>query len=119
MRSGSAYVPDRGDLVWLQFDPVLGHEQGGRSPALVLSPIEYNRISGLMFACPITRQAKGYRFEVPISIRGTEGAILSDHAKNLSWMDRKADYIGRAHPDIVETVIANIIELMGNPQNGR
>ena len=54
------YVPERGDLVWLSFDPQAGHEQAGRRPALVLTRSAYNRRSGLAIVCPITRTAKGY-----------------------------------------------------------
>ena len=64
--SRRSYVPDRGDIVWLQFNPQAGHEQDGHRPALVLSPANYNRVSGLMLCCPMTSQKKGYPFEVVI-----------------------------------------------------
>ena len=62
--SRRTYVPDRGDIVWLQFTPQAGHEQAGHRPALVLSPASYNSRSGLMLCCPVTSQKKGYPFEV-------------------------------------------------------
>ena len=58
------YVPARGDAIWLTFTPQAGHEQAGRSPALVLSPASYNGKVGLAILCPITSQIKGYPFEV-------------------------------------------------------
>ena len=64
-----AYIPDRGDVVWLDFTPQAGHAQAGRRPALVLSPATYNNKSGLMLCCPVTNQAKGYPFEVQIRTR--------------------------------------------------
>jgi mRNA interferase MazF len=64
--SGTADAPERGDIAWLSFDPQAGHEQAGRRPALVISPSEYNRRTGLMLVCPITNKVKGYLFEVPI-----------------------------------------------------
>ena len=60
------WTPDRGDLVWLTFDPQARREQAGRRPALVLSPGAYNAKTGLSFMCPITSQQKGYPFEVPL-----------------------------------------------------
>ena len=60
----AGYVPDRGDAVWLHFDPQSGHEQRGRRPALVLSPASYNGKVGLAILCPVTSRAKGYPFEV-------------------------------------------------------
>jgi mRNA interferase MazF len=60
------YVPQRGDLLWLSFDPQAGHEQAGRRPAFVLSPESYNRKTGLLLACPVTSKVKGYPFEVAL-----------------------------------------------------
>jgi mRNA interferase MazF len=80
------YIPARGDVVYLDFDPQAGREQKGRRPALVLSPIAYNRRVGLCVACPITNQVKGYPFEVaiPAGFQVT-GVILADQVKSLDW----------------------------------
>ena len=53
-----AFVPDAGDVVWLQFDPQAGHEQAGHRPAVVLSPAGYNGKTGLMVCCPLTTRIK-------------------------------------------------------------
>ena len=83
------YVPDRGDIVWLQFTPQAGHEQAGHRPALVLSPASYNRRSGLMLCCPITSRVKGYPFEVALG-EGEDlaGVVLADQVKSLDWKAR-------------------------------
>lgn len=89
-----AYVPKRGDAVWLQFTPQAGHEQAGRRPAVVLSPAAYNGKVGLALLCPITNQVKGYPFEVvlppdlPVS-----GVILADQIKSLDWRARRAEFL--------------------------
>jgi mRNA interferase MazF len=83
------YVPDRGDIVWINLNPQAGHEQAGHRPALVLSPKAYNAKVGLMLCCPITNQAKGYPFEV--DIRGdphVSGVVLADQVKCLDWQAR-------------------------------
>ena len=88
----AAYVPGRGELVWLDFTPQAGHEQAGRRPALVLSPTAYNKKSGLMLCCPVTNQAKGYPFEVAVQPASgpVTGVILADQVRCLDWRARKA-----------------------------
>ena len=89
-------APDRGDVVWLRFNPQAGHEQAGQRPALVVSPVAYNRRVGLALFCPITSQVKGYPFEValPASL-GVEGVVLSDQVKSLDWRARRAEFACR------------------------
>ena len=82
----SIYIPDRGDVVWIDFSPQVGHEQSGSRPALIISPASYNGKVGLSLLCPITNQMKGYPFEVSIpSGHEVEGVILSDQVKSLDW----------------------------------
>ncbi len=84
-----AYVPEAGDIVWLEFDPQAGHEQAGHRPALVLSPARYNGKTGLAVCCPLTTRIKGYPFEV--AIQGEPASVvLADQVKNLDWRVRKA-----------------------------
>jgi mRNA interferase MazF len=97
-----AYIPKRGDAVWINFNPQAGHEQAGRRPAIVLSPQSYNGKVGLCLLCPITNQVKSYPFEVLIpSDSGITGVVLSDQAKSLDWRVRNAEFI----TDLPETVI--------------
>ncbi|OGL44051.1 MAG: mRNA-degrading endonuclease, partial [Candidatus Schekmanbacteria bacterium RBG_13_48_7] len=87
-------IPDRGDVVWLTFNPHAGHEQSGRRPALVLSPASYNSKTGLAIINPITNQIKGYPFEVAIPEGfAVSGVVLSDQVKSLDWCARNAEYI--------------------------
>lgn len=110
---GKAYVPDRGDIVWLRFDPRTGHEQAGRRPAFVVSPRAYNRKVGLGLFCPITSQVKGYPFEVVLPPGGkARGAILSDQLKSLDWRARKAARFDRASEEVISEVAARIIALV-------
>lgn len=84
-----AYVPDAGDIVWLNFTPQAGHEQAGHRPAVVVvSPMRYNQ-TGLMLCCPMTSKVKGYPFEVLIA-GPTPSVVLSDQVKNLDWRARLA-----------------------------
>ena len=109
-----AYIPGRGDIVWITFTPQAGHEQAGRRPAVVLSPSAYNAKVGLAIFCPITSQIKGYPFEVaipeglPIS-----GVILSDQVKSLDWKVRQAEWICELPPASVSEVLDRIATLLG------
>ena len=109
----AAYVPDRGDLVWLEFTPQTGSEQAGRRPALVISPKAYNAKVGLALFCPVTSRVKGYPFEVVLSEGGCViGVVLSDQLKSLDWRARKAKLIERAASDVLEMVTARILPLL-------
>ncbi len=92
--SPTAYVPERGEVVWITLNPQAGHEQSGRRPAVVLSPAEYNGKVGLAIVCPLTSQIKGYPFEVLIPAGlPVSGAILADQVKSLDWQARKAEKV--------------------------
>ncbi len=109
-----SYVPDCGDIVWLQFDPQAGHEQAGHRPALVLSPAAYNSKTGLMLCCPMSTQIKGYPFEVRISGK-SDSVVLADQIKNLDWRVRKAKRKGSVSAAELAEVRAKIIALVGKP----
>jgi mRNA interferase MazF len=105
----SRKVPDRGDLIWIEFSPQVGHEQGGRRPALVVTPRLYNETSGLMLACPITNQVKNYPFEVRLPDDcEISGAILVDQLKCLDWRARTFKPIGRLAPSALDDVLAKL-----------
>jgi mRNA interferase MazF len=112
------YVPDRGDAVWLSFDPQAGHEQAGRRPALVLSPASYNGKVGLGLFCPITSQVKGYTWEVPIPAgQKVAGAVLADQVKSFDWKARKAAHICALPGEVVEEVLQRLVPLL-EPEGG-
>lgn len=94
MKRAQRYVPDRGDVVWLTFDPQSGHEQSGRRPAVVLSPRAYNGRTNLAIFCPVTSQPKGYPFEVEIPDGlPLDGVVLADQVRSLDWKTRRASRI--------------------------
>lgn len=108
------YIPSKGDLVWLEFDPQAGHEQKGIRPALVISPREYNQKTGLGLFCPITSKEKSYPFEVklPPDIK-ISGVILTDQIKNLDWKVRKVKFICRLSDEYIQEVQGKIRALIG------
>ncbi len=99
-----AYVPNRGDIAWLDFNPIRGHEQGGRRPAFVISPLKYNSKSGLALVCPITSRIKEYPFEVKFKTKTARGVILADQVRGVDWKRRNAEKIDAVSEAVVTEV---------------
>ena len=106
------YIPDRGDIVWLEFNPQSGHEQRGKRPAIVLSHKLYNEKVGLAILCPITSKEKGYPFEVRVDGKKIQGSILSDQIKSLDWKSRNIEFVEKANIEIVEEVIERFLVII-------
>lgn len=108
-----SYIPGRGDLVRISFDPQAGHEQAGRRPALVLSPASYNGRIGLALICPITSRVKGYPFEVALPDGlPIYGVVLSDQVRNMDWRARNVEFIAHLPEKSVLQVTQNIKKLL-------
>jgi mRNA interferase MazF len=108
-----AYIPGRGDIVWITLNPQAGHEQAGRRPAVVLSPRSYNAKVGLAVLCPVTNQVKGYPFEVTLpSGSPVAGAVLSDQVKSLDWRSRQAEWICSLPPLVMDEVLGKLRTLL-------
>ncbi len=108
-----AYVPERGDVVWISLNPQAGHEQAGRRPAVVVSPRAYNSKVGLGLFCPITSQAKGYPFEVVIPDGlPVRGVVLADQVKSLDWRAREAEFAARLPPASRAEVVGKLAVLL-------
>lgn len=106
------YIPKRGDLVWLNFNPQAGKEQANKRPALVLSPAEYNRKTGLALMCPMTSKIKEYPFEVGVKAKKFKGVILSDQIRNLDWKVRQAHFVEKLPKNKVKDIQNKIISLL-------
>ena len=107
------HVPERGDVVWVDFDPQAGHEQSGRRPALIISPRSYNQKVGLVLLCPITSRRKSYPFETPLP-KGlkVEGVVLADQIKSMDWQARRAEFCCKAPTVTVLDVIGKAQSLL-------
>jgi len=106
------YIPDAGDIVWLNFTPQTGHDQAGWRPAVVLSPKTYNSKTGLLVCVPVTSQIKGYPFEVLLSGAEVSGAALADQVKNLDWRSRQAKYKGKISIAEIQEIKAKLATLL-------
>ncbi len=97
------WAPGAGDVIWIRFDPQDGREQAGHRPAVVLTPADYNRRSGLLICVPLTTRIKGYPFEIAIA-GDPRSVALVDHVKSLDWRARGAMKKGRVRRDELENI---------------
>ncbi|MFM7576997.1 MAG: endoribonuclease MazF [Microcystaceae cyanobacterium] len=106
------YIPKKGDIIWINFNPQSGREQMGRRPALVISPNVYNRKVGLIIVCPITTKVKNYPFEVKIPDGlAISGVVLADQVKSLDDQTREAEFVCKIPSETLAEVIIVIGKL--------
>ncbi|MBN8828101.1 MAG: endoribonuclease MazF [Sphingobacteriia bacterium] len=106
------YVPDKGDIIWIDFDPQAGSEQAKRRPAIVLTPKIYNKKTSLCIICPITSKIKNYPFEVKVKINNSASAILADHVKSFDWKARNAEFLQKAPKGVKQQVLEKLSLLL-------
>lgn len=106
------YIPKRGDIIWIEFNPQIGHEQSGFRPALIISGEIYNKKTGLCLAMPITSRIKGYPFEVNIKTKNIQGVILSDQIKSLDFKLRKIKFCDRIDKETFENALGKLSLLL-------
>lgn len=107
------YVPSRGDVIWIDFDPQAGTELQKRRPALVLSPYKYNKLSSLVIVCPITSQKRARAFEVPVpDSYNLKGVILAAQIRSVDWKARNAKLECKLPEDVVSEVVDKIAALL-------
>lgn len=111
----TAYVPEAGDIVFLDFDPQVGREQAKRRPALILTDMRYNRASGLAVVCPLTSRRKPYPFALPVTVDQVEGAILVDQLKSFDWAGSHAEFHSKAPAALLTRVRQYVGVLLAIP----
>ena len=111
-RSVGGYIPDRGDIVWIDFSPHVGREQAERRPAIVLSPAKYNKQSELILVCPITSKRKGYPFEVEIAAGKIQGMALSDQIRSFDWKMRQGVFAERLDYETLHKIQKRAVALL-------
>ena len=113
-KSGNkSYIPHRGDIIWLDFNPRIGREQAGHRPAIVISPKQFNSLSSLVFVCPITSKIKGFSFEVLlIEEMQTKGVVLIHHLRSIDWKTRGIKFVEQAPISVIEEICAKLKPLL-------
>ena len=113
-KSGNqTYIPNRGDIIWLDFNPRIGREQAGHRPAIVISPKQFNSLSSLAFVCPITSKVKGFSFEVLLTKElQTKGVVLIHHLRSVDWKTRGIKFIEQAPISVIKEICAKLEPLI-------
>jgi mRNA interferase MazF len=106
------YVPERGDLAWINFDPQVEREQAKNRPALVLTGSDFNAATGLLVVCPITRTERPWRTRVPLVGTTTTGAIMIEQVRSVDWMARGAAFIERVPLLLLDDVKSRIVTML-------
>jgi mRNA interferase MazF len=106
------YLPSRGDIIWLQLDPRVGHEQSGRRPVLVLSHELLASKAGLVITCPITSKPKGRSYEVKVNSGKINGAILPIHIRSVGYRAREIAFIMRAPESVLQETVEKVALLI-------
>jgi mRNA interferase MazF len=106
-------IPERNDIIWLDFEPTKGCEIGKYRPALVLSSKAYNQQTGLLICCPISTNIRGGMTEAPINNLDKPSVVAANLLPTLSWRDRAAKKIATAESHVVNDVLYRLIPLIG------
>ena len=109
----SEYIPDRNDIVWLDFEPVKGKEIGKFRPALVLSSIDYNKQTGLVICSPISTSIRGHQTEITIDNLDSPSVVAASLIQTLSWKNRQIKFITKAQHGVMDQVLLRLIPLIG------
>src|SRR3990167_11134271 len=107
------YIPDRNHIVLMDFEPTKGKEIGKYRPALILSSIEYNKITGLVICCPISTSIRGGITEVSVNNLEKSSVVAASLIQTLSWKERKVKFLIEAESEIMDDVLLRIIPLIG------
>lgn len=116
-----AYHPQRGDLVHMNFSPSAGHEMADRHYALVISPLGYNRKSGMAIVCAITSRARNWAWEVAVpagllpekkGVGAVQGVILADAVRQVDYREREMALVARAPREILDEVLDRLLTLI-------
>ena len=109
----AAYCPDTGDIIWLDFQQSVANEQAGRRPALVLSPLAFNQLTGRCIACPITRRDRDWSFHVALpEDEEISGVVQADQLRSASWEQRGSRFICKASARVLDEVRARLKPLL-------
>lgn len=112
--SKRTYLPDRGDLIEMNFHPTAGREIDKRRPAIVISPLAYNRRSGLCMAVPLSSDLTPGPLWLPLppGYLPRPSLILCDYLKSFDYRERSASFISRIPDEVVEQIVSNILDLL-------
>lgn len=99
-------IPERGDIIWVDFNHTKGREQSGLRPAVVVSPSKYNSFTGLIVACPMTSKKKDYFFEVAVEGPKGKSFVLADQIRTFDIKERIEKTTGKVSGFEINEILA-------------
>lgn len=110
------YIPDRNDIIWMDFEPTKGKEIGKYRPALVLSSKLYQEKKSVLICCSISTTSRGHNTEVPIYNLEKKSFVVASMVQTMSWKNRKVKFIAQAEVGVMTAVLQRLIPLLGAEQ---
>ena len=97
------YIPDKGDFIFVNFDPTIGHEQKGYRPALVISSKDFNKYTNMLIVLPVSSNMKVFPTHYFLKdTKKIKGAVLCEQVKSIDYENRKIKFIEKASKDDLE-----------------
>ena len=110
------YIPDRGDVVWIDFDPTKGKEIGKYRPALVYSSKAYNKATSLMICSPISTSIRNTPSEVKIDNLDSPSVVVTNIVLTMSWKEKGVKFESKVKQETYNDTLANLLPLItGKP----
>ncbi|WP_395946376.1 type II toxin-antitoxin system PemK/MazF family toxin [Caedibacter taeniospiralis] len=107
------YIPERNDLIWLDFEPTKGKEIGKYRPVFVLSSKAYNQKTNTLICCPVSTSIRGGATEVSINNLESPSVIAASTVQTLSWKELKCKFIAKAEEEVFKAVLLRLLPLLG------
>lgn len=88
------YIPKQGDVVFINLDPIKGHEQKGFRPAVVISTNIFNQYTKMAIVCPITSNIKEFPTHYKLEdTKKVHGSVLCEHIRSIDYEIRQIQYV--------------------------
>ena len=99
------YIPKQGDIILVNFNPQIGHEQKGLRPGLVVSNNIFNDFTKMIMVCPITNTKKAFPLHVNLEKQKTTGTVMCEQVKSIDFITRKIKFIEKVNSETLDEVI--------------
>lgn len=100
------YVPKQGDIIYVNLDPIKGHEQRGERPAMVVSTSTFNRYTHLAMICPITSNTKDFPTHYILEdTKKIKGALLCEHIRSIDYENRNIKFMEKSSDNDLISVL--------------
>lgn len=101
------YIPEQGDIIFLDFNPTKSHEQKGYRPAIVISNVVFNKNTKLVMICPISSNEKKFPTHYVLKNgKKINGTVLCEHIRSIDYETRSLKFIEKVEGEDFLNVMA-------------